>query len=481
MADENKQDFKKNFPGGFVWFLVAAFLLSIMAQYLMDNKQANVSFNYQLEHLVNEQLIQPEESHKTALNDNLVSFSGKFRDKLTDEGKKRYKYLELLNESHQLNQQKTALQQEMSDLRSKMEAAASWFLLVSGTPIPESGYVIVDNFYSTPSKDMSVVVKELPSKKTTSLKDLQQTLPTLLHSKDSFAIQKFGMELSDLINNYRSPLLGIGNEKMKENLRELQVDISKVNAPNVSDSEKLPQYEKILASLQLITDELNQPVQHLRLSNLRSVRSYKELLDQFTQLGSKVDDNASQLERARAQVASVVWYFNNQELSTRALETKDPELYNHWFLNAEEEWRNFATNKGAYFRAPDQPLNRVLEKTFKSEEPTPNYLSYLVTLLPVFLVLSALYFMFARQMKGMGGNAMNFGKSPAKLFTKENNKITFKDVAGVSEAIEELEEVVDFLKNPQKFTSLGGRIPKGVLCSRASRVWKNDDRKSCCW
>jgi cell division protease FtsH len=463
MADENKQDFKKNFPGGFVWFLVGAFLLSIFAQYFMDNKQASVSFNYQLEHLVNQQLIQPEESRKTALNDNLVSFSGKFRERLSDEGKKRFKYLQLLNENHQLAQQKNGLLQEMSDFRSKMEAAGSFFLSISGTPVPETGYVIVDNFYTTPSRDMSVVVKGASSKKSVNLKELEQKLSTLSPSKDSLSIQKFGMELSDLINNYRSPLLGIGSERLKETLRELQLEVSKVNAPNVSDEERVSQYQKILVSLQGITDELNQPVQHLRLSALRSVRSYKEVLDQYTQISAKIEENEENLERARAQVANVVWFFNNQEISTRALEGKDPELYNHWFLNAEEEWKNFATNKGAYFRAPDQPLNRVLEKTFKSEEPTPNYLSYLVTLLPVFLVLSALYFMFARQMKGMGGNAMNFGKSPAKLFTKENNKITFKDVAGVDEAIEELEEVVDFLKNPQKFTSLGGRIPKGVL------------------
>ncbi len=67
-------------------------------------------------------------------------------------------------------------------------------------------------------------------------------------------------------------------------------------------------------------------------------------------------------------------------------------------------------------------------------------------------------------MKGVGSSAMNFGKSPAKLLTKERNKITFKDVAGCDEAKEELQEIVDFLKDPSKFTALGARIPKGVLC-----------------
>ena len=59
--------------------------------------------------------------------------------------------------------------------------------------------------------------------------------------------------------------------------------------------------------------------------------------------------------------------------------------------------------------------------------------------------------------------AMSFGKSRARLLHESSNKVTFKDVAGIDEAKEELEEIIDFLKDPQKFTALGGRIPKGVL------------------
>ena len=61
-------------------------------------------------------------------------------------------------------------------------------------------------------------------------------------------------------------------------------------------------------------------------------------------------------------------------------------------------------------------------------------------ILPVLLVILVLYFIFSRQMKGMGTNAMNFGKSPAKLMNKASNKVTFKDVAGIEEALEELQE-----------------------------------------
>src|ERR1700723_4643638 len=109
MADDQKQDFKKNVPSGFVWFLVAAFIMALMVQNFVETKFAKVSFSYQLEHLVNLQLIHPEDSHKIALNDNLVTFSGKFRDRLTEEGKNRFKFLELLNTNHELAREKERL------------------------------------------------------------------------------------------------------------------------------------------------------------------------------------------------------------------------------------------------------------------------------------------------------------------------------------------------------------------------------------
>lgn len=464
MADDQKQDLKKNVPSGFVWFLVAAFIMALMVQNFVETKFAKVSFSYQLEHLVNLQMIQPEDSRKIALNDNLVTFSGKFRDRLTDEGKNRFKFLELLNTNHELIREKERLAQELGDSREKINSSADWFLQISGLSIPPEGYIVVDDFYNSLNKNNKIVISELTKKNITSLADLKTQLTQLKKSSSNATVEQFGKSISDLIRNFRSPLLGIGNESLKQKLKDLDTQVSDL-APNDLDSiKRLVVYQKTLDELQAIVNDLNHPEDYVRLAKLRSVRNYQTSMDSWLQLNAKLEDNIGQLDKARQTVANVIWFFNNQELSTRALEKQDPELFNQWFINAKEEWENFPQNAGGIFKAPDQPLNTVLEKTFKSEQPSPNYMSYLFTMLPILLVILILYFIFSRQMRGMGNSAMNFGKSPAKLLAKGSSKITFKDVAGIDEATEELQEIVEFLKNPQKFTSLGGHIPKGVLC-----------------
>ncbi|MFF1634661.1 ATP-dependent zinc metalloprotease FtsH [Leifsonia sp. NPDC058248] len=104
-----------------------------------------------------------------------------------------------------------------------------------------------------------------------------------------------------------------------------------------------------------------------------------------------------------------------------------------------------------------------LSKGFDDEVPQPNWLlSALGFLIPV-LLIGVFFWIMLSGMQGGGNKVMQFGKSRAKLVTKESPKVTFDDVAGADEAIEELEEIKDFLKEPAKFQAVGARIPKGVL------------------
>jgi len=83
--------------------------------------------------------------------------------------------------------------------------------------------------------------------------------------------------------------------------------------------------------------------------------------------------------------------------------------------------------------------------------------------LPIILFVGLMYFLFRQQIRMAGKSAFSFGKSKARMMTRDRNKVTFKDVAGIDEAKEELSEIVEFLKDPRRFQRLGGRIPKGVL------------------
>ena len=124
-------------------------------------------------------------------------------------------------------------------------------------------------------------------------------------------------------------------------------------------------------------------------------------------------------------------------------------------------------NRFKIYAPEDADLVRTLRDrgvVIKAKPPaeSPWFVSVLVSWFPM-IVLIGVWIFFMRQMQSGGGKALSFGKSRARLLNDQAEKVTFEDVAGVDEAKEELSEIVDFLKDPKKFTRLGGRIPKGVL------------------
>jgi cell division protease FtsH len=138
------------------------------------------------------------------------------------------------------------------------------------------------------------------------------------------------------------------------------------------------------------------------------------------------------------------------------------------FGNGESAFSRVEPSKSAIEQLLDLGLtpedlspNRI-EVEIKQPSNLNNVLSLITYILPVLLVFGLLYLML-RQAQGTNNQALSFGKSRARMFTGDQPTITFEDVAGVEEAKEELEEVVEFLKEPEKFISLGARIPKGVL------------------
>jgi len=128
-------------------------------------------------------------------------------------------------------------------------------------------------------------------------------------------------------------------------------------------------------------------------------------------------------------------------------------------LSNQKEFRTFAPGYPDLVKALREKDVKI---SAKPEEESPWYMTALVSWFPMILLI-AVWIFFMRQMQAGGTKAMSFGKARAKVLTEKQQKVTFMDVAGIEESKEELQEIIEFLRDPKKFTKLGGRIPKGVL------------------
>ncbi len=182
----------------------------------------------------------------------------------------------------------------------------------------------------------------------------------------------------------------------------------------------------------------------------------------------------SPTQRSLSSVDELLIAAKDDRIETAIIQS-DPKGGDEWYsIQGKISNPAFEIDENQYKTLPFLVKGRVTETEYKElrellgsrlrEEPSSTiWTDLLMSLLPFLLIIGLLYFLFVRQLRMAGKGALSFGKSKAKLLTRENEKIVFDNVAGCDEAKEEVSEVVDFLKDPKRFRKIGGTIPKGVL------------------
>jgi len=193
------------------------------------------------------------------------------------------------------------------------------------------------------------------------------------------------------------------------------------------------------------TPEADPKVETLSLAEFRKAYALGEV---------KADDAVNPLRILTSPNSSMATLVGKREVVTNMVHKPDPQ-------GKPAQDRQFTVTASIPILSED--LQALVRDKAGYDKTSDLLKSSIQFLLPFLLIIVLLFFLFRQQMKSAGRGAMSFGKSKARLLTMDRNKVTFKDVAGIQEAKEELFEIVDFLRDPRKFQKLGGSIPKGVL------------------
>ena len=191
------------------------------------------------------------------------------------------------------------------------------------------------------------------------------------------------------------------------------------------------------------------------MGNARNVAFWVVLFVLILALFNLFGGNQSTLNSATISYSDFIARVDRGEVSSVVLDGEQVRILG-------SDGKQYVTVKPEGEEVTDKLIAKNVEVKVERQERS-GFMSILGVWLP-FLLLIGVWIFFMNRMQGGGrGGAMGFGKSKAKLLTEKNGRVTFDDVAGIDEAKEELEEIVEFLRNPQKFSRLGGKIPKGAL------------------
>lgn len=468
-------DSQKGSSGGFFLVIVAAILALISFQSLNRVEGASISFRHQLEHAVNLALLRPEENKMSSTGaDGVVTFSGKFATELSTDSQASYAFLAELNSKNLLLPEIQSLEENLPKLKKDALLSSELFLMLVGN-IPKAGVEVINPLFDKEGKKNSITVtpdnvdnyrKENNLQNVKSLSLLKGVAASIEKGEKGAdeATVSLSQDLNSLLQWFRSERVAMNLEYQKR-LAQIQDRVVAWRESGAGTEAALTAYKEALANISDIVKELQTEQDAAKLTGLTTVSRYKTSLHSYSDLTSRLAASEEQLKKLRRALPRTTWYFNGQELTTGALEKQNPEVYTAWFTGAKAEWDGFAVNQGKPFKAPDQARSPVptIEKNFKSEESARAFSGFSPYFMMVVFFMMLLYFIFSRQVKGGAQGAMSFGNNPAKLLNRDTQHATFKDVAGCDESKEELQEIVHFLKDPECYTRLGARIPKGVL------------------